>query len=145
MRQQHGPRIPEGFIMSRHRSFATAIAVLCLASPLAAQAVSQDTSAVSVAPNAATITARSTPDPLSLLTPTWTPAWTNVGVTSSANATALTPTLSTISSRGPEGGAMMIVGGAALLVGAVIGGKGGTVIMVGGGVLGLFGLWTYLR
>jgi len=41
--------------------------------------------------------------------------------------------------------AMMIVGGVALLVGAVIGGSSGTIIMIGGGLLGLFGLWNYLR
>jgi hypothetical protein len=41
--------------------------------------------------------------------------------------------------------AMMIVGGAALITGAVIGGKPGTIFMVGGGVVGLFGLYRYLR
>lgn len=131
--------------MSRHRSFATAIAVLCLASPLAAQVVSLDTSAVSVVPSAATVTARSTPDALSLLTPAWTPAWTKLGVPTPANETALTPTRSILEPRGNESGAMMIVGGAALLVGAIVGGKAGTVVMVGGGVLGLIGLWSYLR
>ena len=37
--------------------------------------------------------------------------------------------------------AMMIVGGAVLVVGAVIGGTPGTIIMVGGGVIGLIGLY----
>lgn len=41
--------------------------------------------------------------------------------------------------------AMMIVGGAALIVGAVIGGDAGTIVMVGGAVVGLVGLWNYLR
>ena len=41
--------------------------------------------------------------------------------------------------------AMMVVGGAALIVGAVIGGDSGTIIMIGGGVLGLWGLWQYLK
>jgi hypothetical protein len=39
----------------------------------------------------------------------------------------------------------MIVGGAALLVGAVIGGNAGTIIMVGGGVVGLYGLYKFLQ
>jgi hypothetical protein len=39
----------------------------------------------------------------------------------------------------------MIVGGAMLLVGAVIGGDEGTIVMLGGGGLGLLGLWYYLR
>jgi hypothetical protein len=41
--------------------------------------------------------------------------------------------------------AMMIVGGAGLIVGAIIGDDAGTLIMVGSGVLGLFGLYKYLE
>ncbi len=41
--------------------------------------------------------------------------------------------------------AMMIVGGAALIVGSVVDGDSGTIIMVGGGVIGLIGLWNYLK
>ena len=41
--------------------------------------------------------------------------------------------------------AWMIVGGAGLLVGAVIGGDPGTIVMVGGGVIGLIGLFRYLN
>src|SRR5262245_11289884 len=44
-----------------------------------------------------------------------------------------------------QSGAMMIVGGAAILVGALIGGDPGTVIMVGGAVVGLVGLYKYLQ
>ena len=40
---------------------------------------------------------------------------------------------------------MMIVGGAALIVGAVVGGTAGTIIMIVGGVIGLVGLWNYLQ
>ena len=40
---------------------------------------------------------------------------------------------------------MMIVGGAALIVGAIIGGTPGTIVMVGGGVVGLIGLYNYLE
>jgi hypothetical protein len=40
---------------------------------------------------------------------------------------------------------MMTVGVAALITGAVIGGKPGTVFMVGGGVVGLVGLYKYLQ
>lgn len=41
--------------------------------------------------------------------------------------------------------AMMAVGAAAIVVGAVIGNDVGTVIMVGGAVVGLYGLWKYLQ
>jgi hypothetical protein len=41
--------------------------------------------------------------------------------------------------------ALMIVGGAALVVGSVIGGDAGTLMMVGGGVIGLVGLYRYVQ
>lgn len=41
--------------------------------------------------------------------------------------------------------AMMIVGAAALLTGAVIGGDAGSLIMVGGAVVGLWGLYQYMQ
>jgi hypothetical protein len=41
--------------------------------------------------------------------------------------------------------AMMAVGGAAMVVGFIIGGDGGMVIAGAGGVVGLVGLWRYLR
>jgi hypothetical protein len=47
--------------------------------------------------------------------------------------------------RESENVAMMIVGGAALVVGSVVDGDAGTLIMVGGGVVGLIGLYRYLR
>lgn len=41
--------------------------------------------------------------------------------------------------------ALMIVGGAALVVGAVIGGTPGTLVMLGGAVTGLYGLYKFLE
>lgn len=41
--------------------------------------------------------------------------------------------------------AMMVVGVAALVAGAVIGGTPGTIVMVGGAVIGLVGLYNYLQ
>ncbi len=55
-------------------------------------------------------------------------------------AGALAPSTSRQQSR-----AMMIVGGAGLIVGAIIGGTPGTIVMVGGGVVGLIGLYNYLQ
>jgi hypothetical protein len=40
---------------------------------------------------------------------------------------------------------MMGVGVAAIVVGSLIGGDSGTIIAIGGGVIGLFGLYRYLR
>jgi hypothetical protein len=44
-----------------------------------------------------------------------------------------------------QGEALMIVGGAAILVGAVVGGDGGQIIMIGGAVIGLVGLYKFLQ
>jgi len=41
--------------------------------------------------------------------------------------------------------ALMVVGGAALLTGLIIGGGAGTAIAVGGAVVGLYGLYEYLQ
>jgi hypothetical protein len=41
--------------------------------------------------------------------------------------------------------ALMVVGGAALVVGAIIGDDPGTIIMVGGAIVGLYGLYQYLQ
>ena len=41
--------------------------------------------------------------------------------------------------------ALMVVGGAAVLVGLVIGGGAGTAIAIGGAVAGLVGLYQYLQ
>jgi hypothetical protein len=41
--------------------------------------------------------------------------------------------------------ALMIVGGAAILIGAIIGNDAGAFFMVGGAVVGLYGLYKYLQ
>lgn len=44
-----------------------------------------------------------------------------------------------------ESAALMIVGGAALLAGLLIGGGAGTALALGGALVGLYGLWMYVR
>ena len=41
--------------------------------------------------------------------------------------------------------ALMIIGGAALLAGAIIGGDAGTIVMLGGAGVGLYGLYLFLQ
>jgi hypothetical protein len=41
--------------------------------------------------------------------------------------------------------AMMAVGGAGIVVGSIIGGDGGMMIAIGGGVIGIIGLYHYLK
>ena len=66
-----------------------------------------------------------------------------VGVRNVVPATTQTP------QRGSAGlgqnEALMIVGGAAILVGAVVGGDAGDIFMIGGAIVGLYGLYKYLQ
>ena len=43
-----------------------------------------------------------------------------------------------------QGRNLMIIGGAAFIAGAVIGGDAGTIVMLGGAGVGLYGLYLYL-
>jgi hypothetical protein len=128
--------------MSRQRTFTTALAALLLAVPLAAQGVSDSPSFQPAAQVAApAVTASPVIERTLSFAPTQASA--TVGVRAIAPVGALVPTPAPRAYS--ESPAMMIVGGVALLVGAVVGGDAGNVLMVGGGVLGLFGLWNYLR
>lgn len=118
--------------MVRHKRLTTAFAVLLFASPLAAQGIQP---------------ANEVPDSASVASPALSlaPTVSNAAVgirTASAPAPAAPAPFQGSQGRNP---AMMIVGGVALLVGAVVGGDSGTIIMIGGGVLGLYGLWQYLK
>jgi hypothetical protein len=142
--------------MSRRHRITTAIALLSLAAPLAsalfAQSAAQDSVAQVVA---APVVQAQTPAPITL---TAAPAEratslviiTPAGVTqpriAPASRTSTTePYALRASSQGGHSPAMMVVGGAAMIVGAVVGGTAGTIVMIGGGILGLVGLWNYMQ
>lgn len=124
------------------RSLTTAMAVALLASPLGAQRVWSDTSAVRVTPAVASAGMRLASDSLALLSPKSAPAWTKVGPMHINAGVSVRRILAPESS---QSAAMMIVGGTALLVGAVVSGRPGSIIMISGGVVGLVGLWRYAR
>ncbi|HEY5491576.1 MAG TPA: hypothetical protein VIK25_10345 [Gemmatimonadaceae bacterium] len=132
--------------MLSHRTFTTAIAACLLAAPLAAQGVAdnsalqQNVAAVTAPAVAPSVTVAPATAPVTSMAPTQAAA--TVGVRAFSTAPGLAPAPVPATGNSP---AMMIVGGVALLVGAVIGGDSGTIIMIGGGVLGLFGLWNYLK
>ncbi|HEV8216120.1 MAG TPA: hypothetical protein VGP95_09810 [Gemmatimonadaceae bacterium] len=132
--------------MSHLRSVTTAIAVLLIAAPLTAQTspTSPDTTVLvapagssSVVPSAVVIDRVPSAGP--------TPSWTNATSTARVEAPQPAAVRRIESGSTPENKAMMIVGGAGVLVGAIVGGRAGTAIMVGGGVVGLVGLWNYLK
>ena len=69
-----------------------------------------------------------------------------VGIKHAVDQATTTPTNATPAARrGDQPTALMIVGGAAFLAGAIIGGDAGTIIMVGGAAVGLYGLYLYLQ
>jgi hypothetical protein len=122
--------------MSHQQRWSTAIAVLVFASPLAAQNVPS----LTAAPEPVAVVTAPVAAPTTSLAP--------VAAASSIGVHALAPALAAPAPRRETPGrnpAMMIVGGVALLVGAVVGGDSGTIIMVAGGALGLYGLWQYLK
>lgn len=76
-----------------------------------------------------------------------------VGPTIQAARAGITaPSAATAAANGAEAQApsrqstaLMIVGGAALLAGLLIGGGAGTALALGGALVGLYGLWMYVR
>ena len=79
------------------------------------------------------------------------PSIEHVGPTRDALAVAAHPSLPPLS-EAPRGNAglgqseaLMIVGGAAILVGAIVGDTAGDFFMVGGAIVGLYGLYKYLQ
>jgi hypothetical protein len=135
-----------GWIDMKHlRNCTIAIAVLLLAAPLTAQTTTStpDTAGLSA------VVSIVSPVPTAVLVdgfaPASAPAWVNArsAVRSSAPQTATVRVAE--AGATPRNKALMIVGGAGLLVGAVVGGQSGTLIMGASGVIGLIGLWNYLK
>jgi hypothetical protein len=121
--------------MSFRTWFVTVATALTLATPASAQ---QAGALDDVGAPAAPVVMRRVPP---------TPRVTLERDTASARVLSMTESsaLQPARARRSDSMALMIVGGAALLVGAVIGGDAGTLFMVGGGVMGLYGLYGYLR
>ena len=124
------------------RPVAKVIAVMVFASPLFAQSptIVRDTSALGRLP--VFITAGAPPAAIDVRA--GAREWTSPRQTTTPVARPPATWLNGDGSRATSA-AMMIVGGTALLAGTVISGKPGTRIMIGGGVLGLVGLWRYAK
>jgi hypothetical protein len=123
--------------MSRSYRWSIAVAAaLAFAAPVSAQQV--PTGDTGVAPITASMRAIA---PVVSVAPV--PAFGSAiaAETSTAPSTAPVPP----AMRRSQSVALMIVGGAGMIVGSLIDGDTGTIIMVGGGVIGLVGLFQYLR
>jgi hypothetical protein len=116
------------------RSLVSLSAVLVLAAaPLRAQGPS--------APSSETVDA-STPDSVVAAGPTLGSA--TVGVRHVDPAAKAAPAAPRAGGRS-HGEALMIVGGAAILTGIVVGNNAGYAISIAGAVIGLYGLYEYLQ
>ena len=135
--------------MSCSRHLGVALVALFIATPLVAQDTSRadtnrDTAVVASPTSGAEVSrvvVAETALPLVSLAPTR--ASVTAGIQLRTEGFAPTPTPSPGRNNGNT--ALMIVGGAALIVGSIIDGDAGTLIMVSGGVIGLYGLWQYLK
>jgi hypothetical protein len=140
---------PGGIHVTHLRSLATAMAVLLLATPLIAQSSAGAPAARDTSQRAApaVLVPAASPTVVVLQNPSLSkaPSWANA-VSMAPDTTARRPfVLATESGAKSQNSAMLVVGGAGVLVGAIVGGKAGTVVMIGGTAVGLIGLWRYLR
>jgi len=130
--------------MSSTHSWLVALgAALVFAVPASAQQAASASASVVPAVSAVQVTA---PAPAFSLAPTRASAALSLRVTPDAAPAAPAAAMVPMPAGGQsENVALMIVGGAALVVGSVIHGDTGTIVMVSGGVIGLIGLYRYLR
>jgi hypothetical protein len=131
--------------MSAQQRFATVVAIVAFAFPLAAQTSSPNGAPQIVIPSSL-VPAGAVVVPASAGVASLGPTVQTSGVVARSSVLpSLAAPMPLPSEHASDGVAMMIVGGAALIVGAVIGGTSGTIFMVGGGAVGLLGLWRYMQ
>ena len=117
------------------RVLALAVAVLVV--PISASA--QEMPEAAPVPTAPAVASDSTPVGPAIAT-------SSVAYRPAASADSLATEPQRRKSQGfGQAGAMMIAGGAAVVIGLVIGDDVGTLIAVGGAVVGLYGLYMYLK
>jgi hypothetical protein len=130
-------------MIRRYGSIAL-LAFLCLAAPRIAGAQEVATAPATSLDTAATPTAPVAAEQASLPVAGPTLAGATVGFHRASEQVTHGP-VTVAAARSSNSTALMIVGGAAFLAGAVIGGDAGTIIMIGGAAVGLYGLYIYLQ
>ena len=139
--------------MSPSQSLVAAIAIVFFVTPLTAQHVTETVSAsngVAVTSGSAALASNVSTsavstivaEPVRSMAPTLMHSVS--GVQFRTEGTRPSPLLFNDGRTG-RNPAMMIVGGAGLILGSIIGGDTGTIIMIGGGALGLYGMWQFLK
>ena len=125
--------------MSIRTMILAAAAMACLTTPLAAQSAAAMSSTVSAAPVSAAVVSAAVVSDAPVL------ARQAVGVQRIANAPVPAKNPAPFRVDTKQNRALMIVGGAAMLTGAVVGSDAGTLISGGGAVVFLWGLYQYLN
>lgn len=131
--------------MPPFRRLAAAVVLALVAAPLAAQSVAQNAPAPSTELVAGVPALATSPAPSPQAAPSTEQGGRRIEPVVQASEAQPSPADAPPPPVRGRNTAMMIVGGAALIVGAVIGGTPGTLVMLGGAVVGLFGLWNYLQ
>lgn len=122
---------------------ALALATLVVASSLPAQSLTIPAQPPTVTTTSMTNSATTSPTEVAPLSSLTGPRITSVGIARSAATAPGANAIQDTPSRRDV--AWMVLGGATLIVGSIVGGDGGTILMVTGGVIGLVGLWRYLQ
>jgi hypothetical protein len=81
--------------------------------------------------------------PAPMVTPA--PTVTPTPMTAAATATTAAEDAPQVRKPRSRGGKLMVIGGAAVVTGIIVGGPAGGIITVSGAVVGLYGLWRWLN
>lgn len=125
------------------RLFATAALIAALAP---AAAFAQDGAPALAATGTVPVAVETTPAPAPVVAPSMTRA--DVAGIQVRHDAADTHTVNAAAAGGlheGQGAALMVVGGAALIGGLLIGGSGGDAVAIGGLAVGLIGLYQFVR
>ncbi len=77
--------------------------------------------------------------------PTVAASAVGIRATSAAKARASTTAAADTHMGAGQNVALMVVGGAAIIIGAIIGGAGGVLLAIGGAAIGLWGLYNFIQ
>jgi hypothetical protein len=127
---------------ARTPSIRSMLFALCASALLAVPASAQD------APDKSLVPTTVAPMQVASTDSVGTPAGPAIATASVAVRRPVSEARSTAAAAGrasAPGTALMIVGGAAVLTGIVVGGDAGHAISIGGAVIGLIGLYQYLQ
>jgi hypothetical protein len=131
--------------MRRILASSAVVVVSVLVAPLSAAAGQSNISVPDAPVTIETIVVRTPNGEGPIATPVGLDRRSIAPMAATRTAAELTTTASTMQPQEGSTVAMMVVGAVAVVAGLVIEGDAGTAIAVGGAVIGLIGLWRYVR